>query len=136
MHPTLECLVFFFPPYYFVLFFSILFIFPPHFLIASLAPFCSLSPTWILSILLHSLISMTLAVWRTLRHFFLFMLTSMSYVKTYFFSISYVQLSLTFTLIECLYFLIVYPFSTHTHTLSHRHRSAKSHQLCPTLCNP
>ena len=68
--------------------------------------------------------------------FFLFMLTSMSSVKTYFFSISYVQLSLTFTLIECLYFLIVYPFSTHTHTLSHRHRSAKSHQLCPTLCNP
>lgn len=49
---------------------SILFIFPHHFLVASLAPFCSLSPTWILSILLHALISMTLAVWRTLRHFF------------------------------------------------------------------
>lgn len=135
MHPILECLVSFFS--------SILFctIFPPYYsfsLITSSLPHWLLSvhclPTWILSILLHSLISMTLAVWRTLRrfcsclhlrlpwkHIFLYFLWSIVFrshwLNTFIFSLSY-------------------PFQ-HIHTHTHIHIEVLSHvsrvQLFATL---
>ena len=122
MHPTLECLVFFSPPYYFVLFFLHTIYFPsslPRCLIGSFLFIVSdVDPLYPLAFS-HLYDSGCL---ENIEAFFWFMLTSMSSVKTYFFSISCVQLSLTFTLIECLYFLIVLSFQhTHTHTHSHTH---------------
>ena len=123
---------------------SILFctIFPLYYLFSLIT---SSLPHWLLSI--HCLlrgsslsfcILSSLWLWLSGEHWgiFFFMLTFTSFLKTYFFSVSYVQLSLTFTLIECLYFLIVLSFQ-HIYTHTHIHIEVLSHisrvQLFATL---